>query len=230
MLFSLGSLFALYEGVDKLIHPHELEDPVWAFAVLGIAVVLEGLSHPHRHPRGVADARRPVVVGASSARRRAPSCRSCCSRTSGRCSVSASRSPASRSATITDQAEFDALGSIAIGILLGVIAVVLAVEMKSLLIGEAATPEELTAISAAIETSPEVTRLIHLRTQHLGPDDLLVAAKVELAATTVDEAARAIDAVEERVRERVPKARVIYFEPDDFRPADAPSSPETPDW
>jgi len=123
---------------------------------------------------------------------------------------------------LTDEPAFDAIGSIAIGLLLGVIAVVLAIEMKSLLIGEAASPEEQDAIRAAISADPDVLHIIHLRTQHLGPEELLVAAKVDLGARSSRDLALAIDALEVRVRAAVPTARVIYVEPDEYRPGEPP--------
>jgi divalent metal cation (Fe/Co/Zn/Cd) transporter len=120
-------------------------------------------------------------------------------------------------AEVTDEPRWDAAGSLGIGALLGVIAVVLAIEMKSLLIGEAVTPEYDEQIRAAISDGPEVTRIIHLRTMHLGPDDVLVAAKLELACDTIPGLARAIDTVEARVRASVPVAKLIFVEPDIYR-------------
>ena len=122
---------------------------------------------------------------------------------------------------------FDALGSIAIGILLGVIAVVLAVEMKSLLIGESAEAGHRKQIAEAIEATDSVERLIHLRTQHIGPDEILVAAKVVLDPTLAGrELADAIDRIEVRIRDVVPISELIFIEPDVYRPdreGDAPS-------
>jgi divalent metal cation (Fe/Co/Zn/Cd) transporter len=120
-------------------------------------------------------------------------------------------------AEISGNSRWDALGSVGIGILLGVIAIVLATEMKSLLIGESASGSLVDAISSAITDGREVLRVIHLRTLHLGPDELLVAAKVEIDAPSVADLARAIDAAEARVRAAVPIARVIYLEPDVYR-------------
>jgi divalent metal cation (Fe/Co/Zn/Cd) transporter len=120
-------------------------------------------------------------------------------------------------AEVTGNPRWDALGSVGIGILLAVIAIVLAVEMKSLLIGESAAGPMETAIRAAISDAPEVRRIIHLRILHLGPDELLVAAKLDLNSSTVPDMARAIDAAESRVRAAVPIARVMYLEPDLFR-------------
>jgi divalent metal cation (Fe/Co/Zn/Cd) transporter len=120
-------------------------------------------------------------------------------------------------AEVTGNPRWDAVGSVGIGILLGVIAIVLATEMKSLLIGESAAAQTESAIRAAITDGPDVRRIIHLRTLHLGPEELLVATKVELDSPSVPDLARAIDAVEARVRAAVPIARVIYVEPDVYR-------------
>jgi divalent metal cation (Fe/Co/Zn/Cd) transporter len=115
---------------------------------------------------------------------------------------------------LTGNGVFDALGTICIGILLGVIAIVLIVEMKSLLIGEGARPPVLAAIVAGI-TGGEVQNVIHVRTQYLGPEELLVAAKIALTpGLRMEDVARAIDEAEARVRAAVPAARMIYLEPD----------------
>jgi divalent metal cation (Fe/Co/Zn/Cd) transporter len=106
------------------------------------------------------------------------------------------------------------VGTAMIGVLLVVIAVVLAIEMKSLLLGESARGEDVRRIEAAL-VGDGVDRVIHMRTMHLGPDELLVGAKVAVGSTdSAAEVARAIDAAERRVRAAVPIARVIYLEPD----------------
>jgi divalent metal cation (Fe/Co/Zn/Cd) transporter len=117
-------------------------------------------------------------------------------------------------AVITGDPIWDGIGTLMIGVLLGVIAIILIVEMKSLLIGEGATPAELTAIETAI-AGGRVQRLIHIRTQYLGPDELLVAAKIALeSGLQLTDIAVEIDAAEQRVRAAVPAARLIYLEPD----------------
>ena len=117
---------------------------------------------------------------------------------------------------------FDALGSVIIGLLLIVIAWILAREMKSLLIGESVLPEQRQAIDRAIENSDDVVRVIHRRTQHLGPDEVLVAAKVEFRNDlSMVGLSSAINAAETRVRHAVPIATLIYIEPDIHRPASA---------
>ena len=106
--------------------------------------------------------------------------------------------------------------------LLAAAAAILAVEMKSLLIGEAASAEVQRMIVAALEDGPEVDRVIHMRTVHIGPDSLLVAAKIAVRATdTAAQVAAGIDAAEKRVRAAVPIARTIYLEPDIYHPSRA---------
>lgn len=117
-------------------------------------------------------------------------------------------------AVATGDSRWDAAGSLAIGVLLVLIAGVLAVEMKSLLIGESASPAHLDAIRAAL-VADEVRSIIHMRTEHLGPDELLVAAKIELDPDlTTPQLAAAINRAEDRLRTAVPIARVVYLEPD----------------
>jgi divalent metal cation (Fe/Co/Zn/Cd) transporter len=125
----------------------------------------------------------------------------------------------------TDEPRFDAAGSLGIGVLLLVIATILAIEMRSLLVGEAASPAMQRDITGAIEGAREVHRIIHIKTLHLGPDELLVAAKIELDASSLEAAAQAINVVEARIRAAVPIARVIYLEPDVFREKPAPATP-----
>jgi divalent metal cation (Fe/Co/Zn/Cd) transporter len=123
-------------------------------------------------------------------------------------------------ATITGNGVYDGLGTVAIGLLLVVIAIVLAIETKSLLLGESATPEDQRKIVAALERGTPPLSVIHMKTLHLGPDEVLVAAKIAVAHDdTAASIASAIDAAEERVRAAVPIARVIYLEPDLRRPA-----------
>ena len=121
---------------------------------------------------------------------------------------------------VTGDATYDGVGSVLIGSLLGVIAVFLCIEMKSLLIGESASSADRDRIAGAIAGTEGVVRLIHCRTEHIGPEEILVAAKVEFAAgMQVADLAAAVDRVEARIREAVPAARVIYVEPDLYRGA-----------
>jgi divalent metal cation (Fe/Co/Zn/Cd) transporter len=121
-------------------------------------------------------------------------------------------------AHVTDEPRWDAAGSLGIGVLLVVIALVLATEMKSLLIGESASPTDEQAIRGAIEAAPAVRRLIHMRTEHLGPDELLVAAKLEFDGNlSFPDVAKAVDDTEARLRQAVPGARIVYIEPDVHR-------------
>jgi len=213
MLFSAGGLFALYEGVEKIRHPHHLDSPAIALIVLGVAIALESFSLrtaivESRHTKGdlswFAFIRRakvpelPVVlledvaalIGLVLA--------------VGGVGLSAA----------TGDAVWDGIGTAGIGVLLLVVAVILIVETKSLLLGEAAAPDAVQAIATNL-LGPGVDRVIHLRTMHLGPEELLVGAKLAMpAAATLADVAAAIDAAEARVRAAVPSAKVIYLEPD----------------
>jgi cation diffusion facilitator family transporter len=216
MLFSLGGLFAVYEGIDKLLHPHQLESVAIALAVLGVAIVLESLSFRTAFVEAAA------VKGEESwwrfiRRSKSPELPVVLLEDTGALLGLGLAFVGVSLAEVTGNPRWDAVGSIGIGILLVVIAIVLAAEMKSLLIGESATAQTESAIRAAIRDGPEVRRIIHLRTLHLGPDELLVAAKVELDSPSVPDLTRAIDTVEARIRAAVPIARLIYLEPDVYR-------------
>ena len=213
VLFSLGSLFALYEGIEKLTHPHELESPAIAIGILLVAVVLESYSFR----TAIAESR--PLKGSQSwwsfiRTAKVPELPVLLLEDSGAL-VGLVIALASVGLTlITDNADFDAYGTLAISVLLGIIAIILIVEMKSLLMGEAASPETMATIQSTISTAPSVRKFIHARTMHLGPEDLLVATKVELDPTLdFVGIANAIDEVESRLRAAVPEARVIYVEP-----------------
>ena len=226
VLFTLGSVFAIVEGVDKLRHPHALESPEWAIGILVLALVLEGAAlrtavrEARKHKGGESwwafvrrakSAALPVILledlGALLGLSVALVCIAL--------------------AMWTGNPVFDAVGSVAIGVLLGFIALLLGAEMKSLLIGEAATPDVERSIRSVLEGHERVSRFIHLRTQHLGPEELLVGAKVELdPGLSLHDAATVINDLEARIRSREPSARLIYIEPDVFR-AVAGGSAET---
>jgi cation diffusion facilitator family transporter len=213
VLFTLGSLFALYEGVHKLIDPKALDSPIWAFGVLGIAIVLEGLSLRTAH-READPSRQGRTWWRFIRTTKSPELPVVLLEDVGALIGLMFALVGISLAEITGNPRWDAMGSIAIGLLLGVIALVLAVEMKSLLIGEAVAPAVERRIRAAILDGNEVTRIIHLRTLHLGPDDVLLAAKLEFSCTTIPALADAIDTVEARVRTSAPTTRLIYIEPD----------------
>jgi len=220
VLFSLGALFAIFEGIDKIRHPHELESVAVAVVILGVSIVLEGFSFrtawkETRASRGTAK------LSTYIRHAREPELPVVLLEDAGALIGLSLAFVAVVVAEVTGDAVWDGVGTLGIGILLAVIAVILAIEMKSLLIGESATPDNYRSIENAIENSPDVVRVIHLRTQHLGPDELLVGAKVQFRRDiTLDELAAAIDDVEVRVRAVVPIARPFYVEPDIYRDVD----------
>ncbi len=133
---------------------------------------------------------------------------------------------------ITDNHYWDVAGTAAIGLLLVTVAVILALETKSLLLGEAASPESQRAIETALKGTPGVDRIIHMKTLHLGPDELLVAAKIGVTATrSAADVAATIDAAERAVRAVEPLATAMYLEPDIYRedhvPAERPDVPHS---
>lgn len=217
VLFSVGGLFALYEAWEKIQHPHAIEGDFWwvPLAVLVGAIIAESFSFrtaiiESNHVRGtqtwvkfVRNAKQPELpvilledLGALLGL------------------VFALFGVGLT--LITGDGIWDALGTAMIGLLLVAIAVVLALETKSLLLGESATRDDVAKIRTAIES--DGTGIIHLKTLHLGPEELLVAAKITVgAAESGLDIARLIDTAEERIRTAVPIARVIYLEPDVHR-------------
>lgn len=217
VLFSLGGLFSLYEGFHKLEEASEggeLTSPGVAVGILVFAIVAEGFSF------------RTAIVESNKVRGEQSWWRF----------VRTAKSPelpvvlledlgalvglvlalvGVSLAAVTGDLVWDALGTMAIGILLLIIAVFLVIEMKALLIGESATPAQVTDIRSALVDGAAVTSIIHLKTMHIGPDEVLVAAKISVAlGLSIAELADAIDAAELRVRTAVPLARSIYLEPD----------------
>ncbi|MDD7940025.1 cation diffusion facilitator family transporter [Actinomycetospora lutea] len=213
LLFSLGSVFAIYEGIHKLSSPEELTSPIVAVVILVVAIVLEGFSfrtavHESRELKGDAtwwgfirqsvNPELPVVLLED---------------TGALIGLILALGGVGLS-TLTGEPVWDAVGTICIGVLLGVIAVILIVETKSLLIGEGAGAPLVRTITGALVGGP-VERVIHLRTQYLGPEELLVAAKIAVSSSLSTEVvAEAIDNAEARLRAAVPEARLVYLEPD----------------
>ncbi len=219
VLFTLGSMFALFEGVEKIRHPHAFDSPQWAFGVLTVGIVLEGFSF--RTAIIESNRIRGDAGWVSFVRRaRVPELPVVLLEDLGAMVGLVLALVALAIAEIFDAPVWDGVGTLSIGVLLGIIAIVLAIEMKSLLIGEGATPGVREKIVRAIESADGVDRLIHLRTQHLGPDELLVGAKVAFDRDmSSEELGKAIDRLEARIREDVPEARPLYVEPGVYRAA-----------
>jgi cation diffusion facilitator family transporter len=215
VLFSMGGLFALYEGIQKLRTPHEIGSVGVAFGILILAIALESYSL------------RTAVKEANHVRPRdkswwwfirnskAPELPIVLLEDTGAEAGLVLALLGLIMAEVTGNPRWDAVGSISIGLLLVFIAIVLAIEMKGLLIGEAPTESMLHDIRSAIAGAPNVMGLIHLRALHLGPDELLVAAKIDFEHDlTVAELAHAIDLTEAAIRAAVPLEITIYIEPD----------------
>ncbi|MGH8916144.1 MAG: cation diffusion facilitator family transporter [Acidimicrobiia bacterium] len=227
VLFSLGGLYSIYEGITKIRHPHELTSIGWAIGVLVVAIGLEAFSFrtaivESRHVKGertwwdfIRTSRSPelpvVLLEDAGA---------LFGLTLALIGVGLSM--------VTGDETWDAVGTLCIGALLIVIAAFLSIEMKSLLMGESALESDIRAIDQALQTSPGVTRVIDLRTQHLGPEELLIAGKVEFTASlTTPQLAEAIDSAEAAIRQAVSYSCRVYLEPDVWR-ADHVATPDGP--
>jgi cation diffusion facilitator family transporter len=218
LLFTVGAVFSIYDGVHKILSPEAVRSPGIAFGVLGICVVLESFSlrtaireaNVERRGRGwrafvhhTKAPELPVVLMEDLA--------ALLGLTFAFTGVLLS--------VLTGHGQWDGVGSVAVGVLLACAAFIVGYETKSLLLGEAANTEVSDAIVAALQQGPEGFPVIHLRTSHVGPDSLLVAAKIAVpGALSAAALAARIDAAEKRVREAVPIAETIYLEPDIYAP------------
>jgi cation diffusion facilitator family transporter len=228
ILFSVGGVFSVWEGIQKLVTPHPLENPWVPVIVLVLSIVLEAFSfrtaiRESRQSRGkqslpafIRHAKAPelpIVLLEDFA--------ALVGLTLAFLGVGLT--------IITHNGIFDGISTVCIGALLVGVAIILGVETKSLLVGEGAAPGDLVKIRDAINAHPDVEALIHIKTLYLGPDELLVGAKIAFSAKKkLVDVATAIDAVESSIRDAVPIARVIYLEPDVYRaPADGTTLTES---
>ena len=213
VLFSLGSMYAVYEGIEKIRHPHEIDSLWWALAIFLFAMVMEA----YAFQTAVKESR--FYKGDHSwksfiRRSRIPELPVVLLEDFGALMGLVFAFVCVLIADITGNAVWDGIGTLSIGILLGLIAIILAIETKSLLIGEGALPEQVVRIENAITSSPEVLSLIDMRTEYLGPETLLVAAKIEFSGeTSPSNISGDVDTIENRIREVEPLAKIIYLEP-----------------
>ncbi len=218
IIFTLGSLFAIYEGWNKLAHDsgHGLDRPEWAIGILLVAIVLESFSF-----RTAIIESRPLKGDMTwwefIKHSKVPELPVVLLEDLGALVGMIIALIGIGLAMVTGDAKYDAMGSLAIGILLGIIAIVLAIEMRSLLLGESATTDMIETITCTVKEQDGVEHLINLKTQHIGPEELLVAIKVEYDnSLTSDDIAKRIDIMEACIREKVPIAKRIFVEPGVF--------------
>jgi cation diffusion facilitator family transporter len=223
VLFSVGGLFALYEAYHKILEREPIESWHWVpVVVLVIAVGLEGFSfrtaiHESNRTRG-------SVSWVKFVRRaKAPELPVVLLEDAGALLGLVFALFGVTLTLITHDGLWDGIGTAMIGLLLVAIAAILAVETKSLLLGEGAGPEDVRKIERAVLGGDGVERIIHMKTLYLGPEELMVAAKIAVPRSErADEVAAHINEAEARIREAVPIARVIYIEPDIYHPTTSP--------
>ena len=219
VLFSIGSMYAIFEGIEKIRHPHEIESLWWALTILLFAMCMETYAFQtavkeSRHYKGNHSWRSFIR------RSRIPELPVVLLEDFGALMGLIFAFICVLIADTTGNTVWDGIGTLSIGILLGLIALVLAIETKSLLIGESALPEQTLNIETAITNSDHVERLIEMRTEYLGPETLLIAAKIEFKGTFSSSGiSDAVDAVEENIRAVEPLAKIIYLEPDTYEEA-----------
>ncbi len=216
VLFSIGSMYAIFEGIEKIRHPHEIESLWWALIILLFAMCMEAYAFQtavkeSRHYKGNHSWRSFIR------RSRIPELPVVLLEDFGALMGLVFAFICVLIADTTGNTVWDGIGTLSIGILLVLIALVLAIETKSLLIGESALPEQTLNIETAITNSEHVERLIEMRTEYLGPETLLVAAKIEFKDTFSSSGiSDAVDGVEENIRTVEPLAKIIYLEPDTY--------------
>lgn len=214
VLFSIGGVFSIYEGIHKLQNPEPLTMWWLPIVVLVIAIVLESFSL-----RTAVRESRPLKGKASWSqfvrRSKAPELPVVLLEDLAALLGLVIALLGVGLTAITGNSLFDALGTIVIGVLLVAVAIIVGGEVKSLLVGEGASDEDVAKIEAAILASKDIGRIIHMKTLYLGPDEFMVGAKIDLAASkTMSEVSVIINLAERRIREAVPAATVIYVEPD----------------
>jgi cation diffusion facilitator family transporter len=217
-IFGVGATYAIYEGIDKLAHPHPPTNLVWAYGVLAIAFLLEGGSICLAIYQEVKEAHHEGL--------------------SFRQYLRESKDPTAKTVLFEDSAAligimiaftgllltdyqvggvagayWDGLASILIGIVLAVVAFVLARASRGLLLGEAANPKDLQAIKEAIESHPNVERVIELLSMHLAPKQILINSHVKLKDNLVtSDILKSIEEIEERIKRAEPKVEMIFLE------------------
>lgn len=214
VLFTVGGLFALFEGIQKVRHPHIMTSPAWALSTLGIAIMLEAFSF--RTAVSMARVEKAELNWFAYIRQaKAPELPVILLEDFGALVGLIIALLAISASLFFDAPILDGVGTLAIGLLLFGVAIVLAIESKSLILGESASPLNTEKIMNALVSSDDIERVIHLRTIHLSPDEILVAAKIAIRHdTTAKSIVQAIDAAEARIRAAVPVAKIIYLEPD----------------
>ncbi len=218
ILFSVGGVFSIYEGVHKIEHPEPIDVPWLPIAVLIISILLESFSLRTALKESAAQ-RRGISILQFVRRAKAPELPVVVLEDIAALVGLVFALFGVGVAVLTGNGVWDGVGTIMIGLLLVTVAVLLGIETQSLLVGEGASAEDTDAIRAAAVAGDDVERIIHMKTLYLGPEELLVAMKIAVAPTaSAGAVAGAINAVEARVREAVPAARVMYVEPDIYDP------------
>ena len=208
---------SVYEGVTHLTKPNHIENPTWNYAVLGVAIIFESASFFFAFKAFRAEMGKQSVVQ----------------------TIRASKDPTTFTVLFEDTAallgllvalagvflaeqfnepHFDGIASIVIGLILGVVAVVLAYESRSLLIGEGVSPEIMVKIRAIVTSDPAVSEIKQFLTLHFGPADVLLTMNLRFQKEfTASEVAEVIARLEEQIRGQFPEINHIFIETESLR-------------
>ena len=214
ILFSLGSLFAIYEGIEKIRHPHALNNASWAIGILIFGIFIESFSFR----TAIVEAK--TIKGEASwskfvVRSKQPEIPVVLLEDAGALFGMVIALGAITLVKTTGEPIWDGIGTLSIGVLLGVIAIILAREMHSLIIGEAASETDLSKIVSVIENNTQVVQLVEIRTQHLGPEEILIGVRVAFHETLqTKDIARLINKLEDDIRTEIKNAGPIFIEPE----------------
>lgn len=217
VLFSIGGMFSINEGISKLHETHELENAWLPLIVLGVSIGLESFSL-YTALKAAKEERGRTSLAKYIRHAKSPELPVVLLEDMAALTGLVLAFLGVGLTVITHNAIWDAIGTLAIGVLLVLVAVILGIETSSLLVGEGASDKDADKIKDAIVATPGVDSLIHIKTLYLGPEELMVAAKFAVGKkATAQDIAKAIDDAEVAIRKAVPTARVIYLEPDILR-------------
>jgi len=221
LIFALGGGMSVYEGVAHLRQPHHIENPMWNYVVLGAALIFEGISFFFAVRAFRTEKGKQTVMQ----------------------TIQLSKDPTTFTVLFEDTAAllglivalagvfladqfqspyFDGLASIIIGVILGAVAVMLAYESRSLLIGEGVSEEMRRGIQETVTSDPAVAEIRQFLTLHFGPSDVLLTMNLRWQKEfTASEVAEVIAGIEARIRDRYPEIRHIFIETESLRQASA---------
>lgn len=217
ILFTAGSLFSIYEGIHRLQHPAKVEKLELAFLVLGLSFIAEGFAFIKANKMINLERKGEPVLSYLKRTKKSELLVVFLEDFAALTGLSVAI-VALLLQHFTGILIFDGIASIMIGLILAVVAIFLGIETRSLLIGESADPKLINKVNTIFNSEENINRVIHLRSLQLGPDDILLAAKIEFdSRLNTKEVSNLINAIESEIRSAHPIIKKIYIEPDIYK-------------